>query len=50
MEHSSLQVFENVKASNCKDITLTYFDITKPTTIQVDTSKIGISAALLQDG
>ena len=49
--NSSLQkVFENVKASICKDIALTYFDVTKPTTIQVDTSKIGIGAALLQDG
>ena len=49
--NSSLQkVFENVKASICKDIALTYFDVTKPTTIQVDASKIGIGAALLQDG
>ena len=44
------KVFENVKASICKDIALTYFDVTKPTTIQVDASKIGIGAALLQDG
>ena len=49
--NSSLQkVFKNVKASICKDIALTYFDVTKPTTIQVDASKIGIGAALLQDG
>ena len=49
--NSSLQkVFQNVKASICKDIALTYFDVTKPTTIQVDASKIGIGAALLQDG
>ena len=49
--NSSLQkVFENVKASICKDIALTYFDVTKPTTTQVDASKIGIGAALLQDG
>ena len=49
--NSSLQkVFENVKASICKDIALTYFDVTKPTTIQVDTLKIGIGSALLQDG
>ena len=49
--NSSLQkVFENIKASICKDIALTYFDVTKPTTIQVDASKIGIGAALLQDG
>ena len=49
--NSSLQkVFQNVKASICKDIALTYFDVTKPTTTQVDASKIGIGAALLQDG
>ena len=49
--NSSLQkVFENVKASICKDIALSYFNVTKPTAIQVDTSKVGIGAALLQDG
>ena len=49
--NSSLQkVFENIKASISKDIALTYFDVTKPATIQVDASKIGIGAALLQDG
>ena len=49
--NSSLQkVFENVKTSICKDIALTYFDVTKATTIQVDASKIGTGAALLQDG
>ena len=48
--NSSLQkVFENVKTSICKDIALTYFDVTKATTIQVDASKIGIGAALLDD-
>ena len=50
MEQLHAEVFENVKASICKDIALTYFDVTKPTTIQVDASKIGIGAALLQDG
>ena len=49
--NSSLQkVFENVKTSICKDIALTYSDVTKATTIQVDASKIGTGAALLQDG
>ena len=48
--NSCLQkVFNNVKASICKDIALSYFDVTKPTTIQGDTSIVGIGAALPQD-
>ena len=48
--NSSLQkVFDNVKAFICKDIILSYFDVTTTTTIQADTSKAGIGAAPLQD-
>lgn len=33
--NSSLQkIFDNIKASICKDIALSYFDVTKPTTIK----------------
>ncbi|WP_419601948.1 RNase H-like domain-containing protein, partial [Thiolapillus sp.] len=44
------QAFERVKSMICEDMSLSYFDVTKPTVIQVDASKIGIGAALTQDG
>ena len=49
--NSSLQtVYDNIKALICKDLALSYLDLTKETMIQVDTSKIGLGAALIQDG
>lgn len=49
--NSSLQkVFDELKSSICKDVTLAYFDVTKPATVQVDASQIGVGAALLQNG
>ena len=44
------QAFERVKSMICEDMSLSYFDVTKPTVIQVDASKIGICAAMSQDG
>ena len=43
------QALERVKSVICEDMSLSYFDVTKPTVIQVDASKIGIGAALIQD-
>ena len=34
----------------CKDTTLQHFDIQKPVTVQVDVSKKGLGATLLQEG
>ena len=49
--NESLQrAFDTVKSLVCEDMALSYFDVNKPTTIQVDASKIGIGAVLFQDG
>lgn len=49
--NSSLQTeYDNIKALIRKGPALSYFDVTKETTIQVDASKIGLGAALIQDG
>ena len=41
--------FDSVKSLVCSDTTLHYFDICRPVIIQVNTSKKGLGAALLQD-
>ena len=42
--------FDSVKRLVCSDTTLHYFNICRPVIIQVDASKKGLGAALLQDG
>ena len=44
-----LDAFDSVKSLLCSDTTLHYFDVHRPVTIQVDDSKKGLGAALLQD-
>ena len=44
------KVFNQIKKLVCKDTTLWYFDVQKPVTVQVDASKKGLGAALLQEG
>ena len=44
------EAFDKVKQIVCKDTTLRYFDVRKPVTLQVDASKKGLGAALLQEG
>ena len=42
--------FDSVKSLVCSDTTLCYFDVCRPAIIQVNASKKGLGAALLQDG
>ena len=42
--------FDSVKSLVCSDTTLCYFDVCRPVIIQIDASKKGLGAALLQDG
>ena len=42
--------FENIKALVATDVTLSYYDRSKPIVVQTDWSKQGIGAVLLQDG
>ena len=42
--------FDSFKRLVCSDTTLHYFDVCRPVIIQVDASKKGLGAALLQDG
>lgn len=42
--------FQKLKSLICSECTLTYFDPKLPTTIQVDASKKGLGAALVQQG
>lgn len=44
------KAFRNLKELVCREITLSYFDTGKDTTIQVDASSRGIGAVLMQDG
>ena len=44
------EAFDRIKELVCKDMTLCYFDVQKPVTIQVDASGKGLGAALLQEG
>ena len=44
------EAFNQIKKLVCKDTTLCYFDVWKPITVQVDASKKGLEAALLQEG
>ncbi|KAL8607946.1 hypothetical protein ACOMHN_005501 [Nucella lapillus] len=48
--NSLQQAFDRVKSTVCKDMSLQYFNVNKPSVIQVDASKTGLGAALLQDG
>ena len=49
--NASLQhAFDKIKSMICKDMSLQYFDVNKPSVIQVDASKTGLGAALLQEG
>ena len=41
--------FDKLKSLVCEDITLRYFNMKKPVTIQVDASGKGLGAALIQD-
>ena len=43
------KIFNNVKDRICAQTTLSYYDLKKKTTIQVDASGRGLSATLLQD-
>ena len=43
------EVFDKLKSLVCTDTTFPYFDVKKPVTIQVNTSKTGPRATLLQD-
>ena len=42
--------FENVKKLLSSDRCLAFFDVSKPITIQVDASNLGLGAALLEEG
>ena len=44
------QAFDDIRSAISEETTLTYFDPTKPITLQVDASQSGIGAALLQGG
>ena len=44
------EAFNQIKKLVCKDTTLWYFDVQKPVTVQVDASKKGLGATLLQEG
>ena len=44
------EVYENVKSLVSEDITLAYYDRTKPVEVQCDYSQEGLGAALVQDG
>ena len=44
------EAFNQIKTLVCNDTTLWYFDARKPVTVQVDASKKGLGAALLQEG
>ena len=43
-------VFENLKSIVANDMTLAYYDRTKPVELQTDYSQSGLGAALVQDG
>ena len=43
------EAFNQIKKSVCKDTTLRYFNVRKPVTVQVDASKKGLGATLLQE-
>ena len=44
------EAFDRIKELVCKDMTLCYFDVQKPVTVQVDASGKGLRASLLQEG
>lgn len=45
-----IQAFNQVKKSIAESIALTYYDVNKAVTLQVDASQSGLGACLLQDG
>ncbi len=45
-----LKVFNDIKEMVATDVTLAYYDRSKPVTVQTDYSKLGLGAVLLQDG
>ena len=47
---SHMTAFENIKESNCREVSLTYFDPDKETVIQVDAFLHGLGSALVQAG
>ena len=47
---SHQKAFEDVKALICDDMSLSYFDVNTPAVIQVDSSQLGLGAALIQNG
>ena len=44
------EAFNQIKKLVCKDTTLQYFNVWKPVTVQVDATKKGLGAAVLQEG
>ena len=47
---SHMTAFENIKESNCREVSLTYFDPDKETVVQVDASLRGLGSALVKAG
>ena len=43
------EAFQKLKDSISSDMCLQYFDTTKPVTLQVDASKVGLGVALIQN-
>ena len=48
--HTYQGAFNQIKKLVCKDTTLQYFGVQKPVTVQVDASKKGFGATLLEEG
>lgn len=48
--NSHEKAYQKVKSMICENTSLTYFDVSKPATIQVDASQQGLGATLVQNG